>query len=198
MRLLATIALVVTSIGCRNDSRTPVTPTPVNEPVARLTVTIDSLGSAVAIPGVSHVRFDASGSTAEGPVRTPSTSAMAVRQPSVSPSMSTTHPASFAHKDNQRCTGAARFALSDDQGPRGRGHVVSFRLQLAHTLGRIAPAGAHRAKGTRPDWGTRWSRRCSGADRCDARGRAHARAVFTTVQRVGSRSAGCNSGIRPA
>ena len=69
MRLFSTLVLVVTSIGCGNDSRTPVTPTPVSEPVAKLTVTMDSLGSAVAIPGVSRVRFDASGSTAEGPVQ---------------------------------------------------------------------------------------------------------------------------------
>ena len=59
-RLLANVAVIVAA-AC-TDKAAPSSPSPSPDLAARLTVTIDTLGSAVAIPSVSSVRFDASGS----------------------------------------------------------------------------------------------------------------------------------------
>jgi len=65
----ASLALVVAA-ACGRDAASPTGPTKGTEPTGRLTVTVDSLGSSVAIPAVSRVRFDATGSVAgEGPVQ---------------------------------------------------------------------------------------------------------------------------------
>jgi len=65
------IGLLAASSGaCGRDPSSPTPPAQGAQPTAQLTVTIDSVGSSVAIPAVSRVRFDGTGSTAsDAPVQ---------------------------------------------------------------------------------------------------------------------------------
>jgi PKD repeat protein len=60
------LALGLACAACRKTP-SPSEPTSTTPSAARLTVRVDSLGSIAALPGVSSVRFDASGSSPAGP-----------------------------------------------------------------------------------------------------------------------------------
>ena len=94
------------------------------------------------------------------------------------------------------------------RGPAGR-HIASELLKCGTSIGansEEAEDGQTKAVGTRQSAATAGNDRSGGQDRTILEvarlGRGHQpsaiRAVFITVQRVGSRSAGCNSGIRLA
>ncbi len=68
-RYTALCACVLFLAAC-GDSARPSGPSPTPDPsVARLAVTIDSLGSSAAITSLSQVEFDARGSTGPGPLQ---------------------------------------------------------------------------------------------------------------------------------
>ena len=67
--LRAGLVAVALAVGCSDSSPTQPTPNPggtSDGPTARLTVTIDSLGSPEAVTGLSNVTIDASESSGTG------------------------------------------------------------------------------------------------------------------------------------
>jgi hypothetical protein len=69
-RATAAVLMLIASAAYGRDAAAPTAPTRGQEPTVQFKVTVDGLESAVAIPSVSKVRFDAGGSAAaEGPVR---------------------------------------------------------------------------------------------------------------------------------